>query len=104
MNIYQGSSYNLPIKLTINGEPITNRDVQKVQFAFSEKLIKTYPDEATWDGEKFIVSLTQEETLALDPVAQLFYQARIWFNDGTYKPTKPKPFGVIPAVSKEVLK
>lgn len=112
MIIYQGNSYELPIILKINGAKITADDVEKVEFSFGQRerdktyteiLNKTYPDIATNDGEKFILPLTQDDTLLLPHKAETYFQARICFKDGSVKTTGHRAVNVMPSISKAVL-
>ena len=106
MVIYQGSTYKLPIKILIGGKVITDKDVKGVEFAFGEVkkpcVIKTYPEQATFDGDKFLCPLTQEDTFLLDPKKTKF-QIRVKFNDGSVKPTGAQAVTVVDAISNEVL-
>lgn len=103
MVIYQGNTYKLPIKLKISGKSIVADDVKKVEFAFGD-VIKTYPEQATFKDETFIVPLTQEDTFSLDETEKAFYQVRVYFNDTSVKCTVPKKIEVKSSVSKAVFK
>ena len=94
MAFLQGSTYQLPVKITdCNGKIITNEDVSKGQFIFG-KLTKYYdPDNAgavTWDAEQqsFIVPLTEAETFAMQKTIK--WQVRFQFLTGTIDGTLPK--------------
>lgn len=102
MNIYQGNTYAWPILLTINKKPVTNKDVKRVEFTFG-KVTKMYPENVEFSDNNFIVSLTQEDMFSFE-VGLLVYHARILFNDGSVKRTRPTKFRVIKSESKEVLK
>lgn len=102
MIIYQGNTYNLPIVLKMSDKVITDKDVKKVEFIFG-KVIKTYPENVTFNGENFIVSLSQEETFSFIPQVVYKYHARVLFNDNSVKSTEPTEFTVIESQSKEVL-
>lgn len=103
MIIYQGNTYNLPIKLKFGGKTVVADDVKKVEFAFGG-IIKTYPEQATFNDEVFTVPLTQEDTFSFDEKEKQYYQVRVYFNDGSVKGSTPKVFEVQPSVSKAVLK
>lgn len=102
MKIYQGSTYKLPIKIKRGGKIITDADVKKVELAIGG-VIKTYPDDATFEGEQFIFPLSQEDTFKMTAKGSAQYQARVVFNDDSVKPTEVKSLGVIASISKEVL-
>lgn len=101
MIIYQGATYNLPIRLKIGDTFVYGADVQAVEFSF-DGIIKMYPGVVTCKDDTFTVPLTQEDTFKLRNPAQ--YQARVLFNDGNVKPTEPIPFEVGISESKAVLK
>lgn len=107
MVIYQGNTYNLPIRLKIKEQIIVADDVKGIEFAFGEVkkpcVIKTYPEQATFDGDKFLCPLTQEDTFLLDPKKTKF-QIRVKFNDGSVKSTGTQAVNVVDAISNEVLK
>ena len=100
MVIYQGNTYNLPLKLTMKGAAIVDTDVKTVEFSLGE-LVKTYPEQATFDGEKFILPLTQEETFALQKDTS--FQIRVHFVDDSVKCTGQRAVKVMPSISKAVL-
>lgn len=68
ISIMQGDALYLPIKLMLNGEPVTPDAVEAVRFTFGN-LYKAYPGEVEWDAAsgRFLLPLTQEETFALPP-------------------------------------
>lgn len=101
MIIYQGATYNLPIRFKIGNAFISSADVQAVEFSF-DGVIKMYPGVVTCKDDTFTVPLTQEDTFKLRNPAQ--FQARILFNDGNVKPIVPIPFEVGISESKAVLK
>lgn len=101
MVIYQGNTYKLPIKLSINGKIIAAEDVKKVEFAIGE-VVKTYPDQATHNGENFICPLTQEDTFSLKK-GKTDFQVRVQFSDESVKCTGTRAVTVCEAISKAVL-
>jgi hypothetical protein len=98
----QGNTYNLPIRLKLQGTPLHSKDVKRVEFAFG-KIIKMYPEQVKFVQDAFIVPFTQEETFSFNPDKNLKYQARIVFPDGSVKSTPPYPIKINESVSKEVL-
>ena len=100
--IYQGCTYNLPVQVKIAGQAVTNKDVKLIEFTLGE-VVKKYPNDATFDGEKFIISLTQEDTFKLSAEGPTLCQIRVKFNDDSVKPSKPQPKAIGPSISKEVL-
>lgn len=101
MIIYQGNTYNIPVKLIFNGETVTSENVKTVEFAIKDQSV-TYPENATYKDEYFTFTLSQENTFAL-PQGIAEYQLRIKFNDGSVKCTEKGRIEVRGSVSKEVL-
>lgn len=68
ISIMQGDALYLPVKLTLNGEPVTPDAVEAVRFTFGN-LYKAYPGEVEWDAAsgRFNLPLSQDETFALQP-------------------------------------
>lgn len=68
ITIMQGDALTLPVRITLNGEPVTAEDVEAVRFSLGT-LYKAYPGEVEWDAAsgRFNLPLTQEETFALQP-------------------------------------
>lgn len=103
MLIYKGNTYKLPIKLKIREQLIYADDVKAVEFSFGN-IIKKYPDNVTFEGETFIVPLTQDDTFSLDETSNTNYQARVFFNDESVKCTDQLKIDIRPSISKVVLK
>lgn len=101
MILYQGNTYRIPLRLTVKGTPITDTKVKKVEFAIGE-VIKTYPDQITYENDKFFVFLSQEDTFSLE--GQENCQIRVMFIDGTVKCADVETAIIKRSVSKEVLK
>lgn len=99
--VYQGNTYNIPIKLKINGEVISETDIKTVEFTFG-KIRKVYPDEVQFKDGCFIVPLTQEDTFSLSEGADK-YQTRVMFNDKNVKCTGTGSMTVRASLSREVL-
>lgn len=98
MKIYRGATYSYPIQIKINKEVLSLEDIQRVEFAFGDDLIKTYPssdNEVERDDNKLIVKLTAEDTLSLTPNEPQRLQARVVFNDDSIKFTKGISFVAI---------
>jgi len=92
--LYQGATYKLPIKLNIDGQTVTEKDVARVDFIFGT-LIKSYPQNAdciTCEDGVFTVSLTCKDTAQIPAPKQWHLQAKVTFNDGSVKPSKCTPF------------
>ena len=103
--LYAGNTYKLPIQLSKDQAPILSTDVKAVEFSIGT-IVKKYPEDVTYDQDSkaFIVSLTQEDTIALCTKKQMFFQARILFNDDSVKCTARDTIEIMESVSKEVLK
>ena len=102
MIIIQGNTYRFPIKLKINGKYITDKDVKQIEFSF-DNIQKYYPKDVTFNGEYFIVPLSQKDTFSFSTKKSLNYQARVLFNDDSVKGTNPSEFVTIRSESREVL-
>lgn len=108
MIIGEGNTYNLEIPLTKDGEAIDISEVSIVEFMFDNirKYYGTIDGEVgtvTYDGEKFIVPLTQEDTFELGGNKKINYQARVKFTNEEVKNTKEYVGYITPTISKEVL-
>lgn len=107
--IKQGDAYNLPVRVIINGETVTEDDLallDSVEFSAGEGIRKVYPEDATFDAENdvFLVPLTQEETFKLDEGECLPVDVRVKFLGGDVVGTKIMPkLRVLDALSEEVL-
>lgn len=68
ITIMQGDELRMPVRLTLNGEPVTPDAVEAVRFTMGT-LYKAYPGAVEWDAEskRFLLPLTQAETFALPP-------------------------------------
>lgn len=65
MRVKQGNTYDIELALTYeDGTPVTDENAAVVELALGHK-IKTWPGEVTFDGEKWIYHLSQEETLKM---------------------------------------
>lgn len=85
MRLIQGSTYEIPITLKVNGIAITPEDVDKVEIDIGRSTIKkTYPAGGgvlfANDIGKFVLCLTAEDTLALSGCEPI--QAKIFFKNG----------------------
>lgn len=95
--IYQGATYKIPIQIKIDNEILNIDDIKKIEFAFGEKIIKTYPcnnEEVERDDNKLIVFLSTQDTLSLT-ANMVLVQSRITFNDNSVKFTKLKSIAVV---------
>lgn len=100
MNLMQGNTYRLPIKLKMRGEYLTASDVSRVEFTFG-KVVKYFPEEVTFEDDRFIIPLSQEDTFSLG--GQIKYQTRVLFADGDVKSSDVCSGIVSVSISKEVL-
>ena len=98
----QGNTYNLPIRLKLNGTTLYPSDVKRVEFAFGN-IIKMYPEDVEFSEDAFIIPFTQEETFSFNTKENLKYQARVMFLDDSVKSTSPYPISINESISKEVL-
>lgn len=108
MIISEGNTYNLEIPITVDGNPIDINTVSIVEFMFDD--IRKYygtidglEGTVTYDGEKFIVPLTQEDTFHLNGEQSIKYQARVKFNNEEVQNTKIYTGYITDSLSKEVL-
>lgn len=100
MNLMQGNTYRLPIKLKMCGRYLSADEVLRVEFTLG-KVVKHYPEEVTYEDGRFILPLSQEDTFALGGLTK--YQVRVLFADGSVKSSKVLKDNVSIAISKEVL-
>ena len=102
MNLYQGNTYNLKIRvLSHDKKPLNINEIEKVEFTFGS-LVKKYPNDGIiFNEDFFIIPLSQEETFSLEGVVK--YQVRVKFIDGTVTNTKPTNARISDSLSKEVL-
>lgn len=99
MAILQGSSYRLPIRITDgDGNVITSSMVEDASFVFGD-LIKGLED-VSFEGENWIVPLTQEETFGLAGVVE--WQARFKLASGEVVGTIPKSEYIYNSIDKVV--
>ena len=71
MRIKQGNTYDIDMELTYeDGTAVTDENAAVVEIALGNN-IKTWPGEVTYDGEKWIYHLSQEETLKTSGVLTL---------------------------------
>lgn len=65
MRVKQGNTYDIELSLTYeDSTPVTDQNAAVVELTLGHK-IKTWPGDVTYDGEKWIYPLTQEETLKM---------------------------------------
>ena len=105
MLLAQGNTYQLPVRLRIDGELITPENAEVVEFAFDANgvhVVKNYPESVTFEGDRFILPLSQEDTFALQ--GKLRYQIRVLFKDGNVKSSDIITGAVKDSISKVVLK
>ena len=97
----QGNTYSLAIELQDETGSVIDIDlVDRVEFVFGS-VRKTYPEDAKFDRDQFIVGLTQLDTFKLDHVVAC--QARIKFKDESVTGTAITREAVYESISKEVL-
>jgi len=105
MGLRRGNTYNLEIRILIDGLALTAGDVNVVEFMFDD-LRKVYSetslDGVTFDTDHFIIPFTQEETFSLNKKS-IQYQARIKFTNGDVKGTPVKTANIYESLSQEVI-
>lgn len=102
MIIMQGNTYRLPVRLKMNGEHLTDENVQLVEFSFGKNIVKSYPEEVKFEEDAFVLPLTQEETFSLSS-GSVSYQIRVLFPDGSVKASPVISGMVAGSISKAVL-
>lgn len=99
MAILQGSSYRLPIRITDSeGRVVSASMVEDASFVFGE--LRKGLEDVSFDGENWIVPLTQEETFALADVVE--WQARFRLVGGEVVGTVPKGEYIYNSIDKVV--
>lgn len=107
--IKQGDAFALPIRISVDGEPLTARDlvlIRSVEFMISEDIRKVYPADVTFDSETgvFLVPVTQQETFALEEGQQIRLDVRVAFSGGDVVGTRTmEQLDVLDALSEEEL-
>jgi hypothetical protein len=86
----------------MNGEHLTDENVQLVEFSFGKKIVKIYPEEVAFEEDAFVLHLTQEETFSLSS-GSVSYQIRVLFPDGSVKASPVISGMVAGSISKAVL-
>jgi hypothetical protein len=100
MAILQGSSYRLPIRITDgNGNVITSSMVEDASFVFGD--LRKGLEDVSFEGENWIVPLTQEETFALAGVFD--WQARFKLTSGAVVGTIPQREYIYDSIDNVVL-
>ena len=100
MNLMQGNTYRLPIKLKMCGRYLSADEVLRVEFTIGE-VVKHFPEEVTYEDGRFILPLSQEETFSLGGMTR--YQVRALFFDGSVKSSQVLVTNVKRSISEEVL-
>ena len=100
MRLMQGDTYILPITLRMSGSIVTPEDVSRIEFTFG-KVVKHYPEDVSHDGNRYLVSLSQEDTFSL--AGRVKYQTRVLFADGRVKSSPVCEGDVSISISKAVL-
>lgn len=107
--IKQGDAYALPIRVSVDGEPITADGltmIESAEFMISEDIRKVYPDDVVFDRENgvFLVPVTQGETFALEDGDTIQVDVRVEFHGGDVIGTKTmEQLRVLDALSEEEL-
>ena len=105
MLLAQGNTYQLPVRVRLDGELVTPENAAVVEVAFDSngaKVLKTYPDGVNFENDRFILPLSQADTFALQ--GKLRYQIRVLFMDGSVKSSEIITGAVKDSISKAVLK
>ncbi len=107
--IKQGDAYALPIRVSIDGEAISERDlllIESVEFMVSEDIRKVYPDDVVFDSANgvFLVPVTQAETFTLEDGDTIRVDVRVEFSGGDVIGTHTmEQLRVLDALSEEEL-
>ncbi len=107
--IKQGDAYALPIRVSVDGEPITAADlalIESVEFMVGEDIRKVYPQDVAFDSETgvFLVPLSQTETFALEDGDTVSLDVRVEFPGGDVIGTRTmEQIRVLDALSEEEL-
>ncbi len=101
----QGDACVIPVKISVNGEPVVIEDVETVEFRTGE-VRKVYPGDVTFDAEDgcFHMPLTQEDTFSLPADDAVQFDVRVKFRGGAVIGTqKITMFLTVDALSEEVI-
>ena len=85
--IKQGDAYAIPVRVTLDGEPLAAADlamIESVEFMVGEDIRKVYPEDVVFDDADgvFLVPVTQEETFALEDGETILVDVRAAFSGG----------------------
>lgn len=93
MKFYQGATYNLPFYLTFNKSWVAPADIEDIEFYFSDIIKKYSTNEILYeDNGKYIVNITEEDTLKISYKKKHNLQVRVIFLGGDVKFTDPVEF------------
>jgi len=100
--IKQGDQYAIPVEIDFND--LGEDAVTRIEFAFAPVHIrKYYPDQVTKSGGKYLIPLTQAETLSFRTKTATL-DIRVKFQNGDVRGIDhPIEFDVADSISKEVL-
>lgn len=82
--IKQGDAYGIPLEIQLNGETLTDADVEKVEVFIGEGIRKLFPGQITYVSEIgcFSVQVTQEDTFTLPEGETIRVDVRVQFPGG----------------------
>ena len=100
--VKQGDAYALPVEIMAGEEALDVSSVEAVEFRIGN-LRKVYPEEVFYAGGAFYVPLSQEETFSFRTMADVWFDLRIKYTNGTVQGIEPMKIDVIQSLSREVL-
>ena len=104
--IKQGDAYGIPLEIQLNGETLSDADVEKVEVFVGDGIRKLYPGQITYSPEIscFVVPVTQEETFTLPENERIRVDVRVQFPGGMVLGVSDElKAKVADAISEEVL-
>lgn len=108
--IKQGDAYAIPISVTVNGDRITQSNldmIDKVEFMVGDSVRKVYPDDVVFDSVNsvFAVPVTQEETFSMEDGDTISIDVRVAFanSDDVIGTRTMKKAKIVDALSEAVI-
>lgn len=96
----QGDAYEIALNVKNRGQPLDIATVERLEVTLLD-LRRTYPETVRYEGGRFLLPLTQEDTLHLPPLCPM--QIRVKLTGGSVVGSQVKLVRVGAAISGEVL-
>lgn len=101
MKIMQGDAYAIPFAIDVDGTPVTDTMVEKVEIVIGEYM-KEYPGAVKYQDGEFLYPISQEESFSMQSCVRAV-QIRVKFNTGDVVGVRLPDIDVAHSMSKAVL-